>query len=323
MEREKVTIRQITKRTGDAQRLTMITAYDYYSARFADRAGIDLILVGDSLGPFMLGYPGTVPVTMEEMLHHCRAVSRARPAALVVGDMPFGSYQTDVPSAVANAVRLIKEGGCTAVKLEGGAERSATIAAIVAAGIPVMGHVGLGPQSEHLTGGYRVQGRTAAAAEQLVRDAEAVAAAGCFAMVVEAVPRKIGAEITRRVPVATIGIGAGVACDGQVLIYHEVIGMHTGEAPRYVKQYADIGAQIGAALARYCAEVRGGEFPDREHSYLMERAELSAFHERLQEAVGPAPAPPAPPAAEVDQPRTAPPTGMPEPPAVPVSASGD
>ena len=282
MERDKVTIRQITKRADDAPRLTMITAYDYYSARFADRAGVDLILVGDSLGPFMLGYPSTVPVTMEEMLHHCRAVTRAQPAALVVGDLPFGSYQTDVPHAVANAVRLIKEGGCAAVKLEGGAERAAAIAAIVAAGIPVMGHVGLEPQSEHLTGGYRVQGRTAAAAARLVGQAQAVAAAGCFALVVEAVPRKIAAEITRRVPVATIGIGAGAGCDGQVLIYHEVIGMHTGSAPRYVKQYADVGARIEAGIARYCAEVRAGTFPDRAHSYLMERAELAAFHERLE-----------------------------------------
>ena len=260
MEREKVTIRHITKRTGDAARLTMITAYDYYSARFADRAGVDMILVGDSLGPFMLGYPGTVPVTMEEMLHHCRAVSRAHPTALVIGDMPFGSYQADVASAVGNAVRLIKEGGCAAVKLEGGVERGATVAAIVAAGIPVMGHVGLGPQSEHLTGGYRVQGRTAAAGEQLVRDAQAVVAAGCFAMVVEAVPRKIGAEITRRVPVATIGIGAGAACDGQVLVYHEVIGMHTGAAPRYVKQYADVGAQIHEALAAIARKCATGSF---------------------------------------------------------------
>lgn len=290
MERDKVTIRQITKRAGDAPRLTMITAYDYYSAQFADRAGVDLILVGDSLGPFMLGYPSTVPVTMEEMLHHCRAVTRAQPAALVVGDLPFGSYQTGAAQAVANAVRLIKDGGCAAVKLEGGAERAAAIAAIVAAGIPVMGHVGLEPQSEHLTGGYRVQGRTAAAAERLVRAAGAVAAAGCFALVVEAVPRKIAAEITRRVPVATIGIGAGAGCDGQVLIYHEVIGMHTGKAPRYVKQYADVGAQIDAALARYCAEVRGGTFPDRDHSYLMDRTELAAFRGRLAAGGGAAPA---------------------------------
>ena len=320
MERDQVTIRNITKRAGDVPRLTMITAYDFYSARFADRAGVDMILVGDSLGPFMLGYPSTVPVTMEEMLHHCRAVSRARPTALVVGDLPFGSYQIDVPDAVANAVRLVKEGGCAAVKLEGGVERAATIAAIVAAGIPVMGHVGLKPQSEHLTGGYRVQGRTAAAAEQLVRDALAVAAAGCFAMVVEAVPRKIGAEITRRVPVATVGIGAGAACDGQVLIYHEVIGMHTAEAPRYVKQYADVGAQIGDALTRYCAEVRGGQFPDREHSYLMERAELSAFRERLRGIEGLAPAAPV---ADLNQRRSAPGTGVPEPRAVPASATGD
>ena len=283
MERDKLTIRQVTKRTGDAPRLAMITAYDFYSARFADRAGVDLLLVGDSLGPFMLGYPGTVPVTMEAMIHHCRAVTRAAPAALVVGDLPFGSYQTSARDAVANAVRLVKEGGCEAVKLEGGAERTGEIAAIVAAGIPVMGHVGLGPQSEHRYGGYRVQGRTADAAWRVLRDGIAVAEAGCFAIVIEAVPRRVAEEVTRRVPVATIGIGAGPGCDGQVLIYHEVIGMHTGRAPRYVKQYAAVGEQISAAVTRYCSEVRAGEFPAREHSYLMEQSELDRFRERSGE----------------------------------------
>lgn len=283
MEREKVTVRHVTKRTGSAPRLAMITAYDFYSARFADRAGVDLILVGDSLGSFMLGYPGTVPVTMAEMIHHCRAVTRADPSAFVVGDLPFGSYQTSTRDAVANAVRLVKEGGCEAVKLEGGTEWSEAIAAIVAAGIPVMGHVGLGPQSEHLHGGYRVQGRTADAAWRVLRDATAVAEAGCFAMVVEAVPRKVADEVTLRVPVATIGIGAGPGCDGQVLIYHEVIGMHTGQAPRYVKQYAHVGEQITAAVTRYCSEVRGGQFPAREHCYLMEQSELARFRERSGE----------------------------------------
>ena len=279
MERDKVTVRHVTKRTGSAPRLAMITAYDFYSARFADRAGVDLILVGDSLGPFMLGYPGTVPVTMKEMIHHCRAVTRAAPAAFVVGDLPFGSYQTGTRDAVANAVRLVKEGGCEAVKLEGGAERTEAIAAIVAAGIPVMGHVGLGPQSEHRYGGYRVQGRTAEVAERVLRDGIAVAEAGCFAIVIEAVPRKVAEEVTRRVPVATIGIGAGPGCDGQVLIYHEVIGMHTGQAPRYVRQYAAVGEQIRAAVTRYCSEVRGGQFPAREHCYLMEQSELDRFRD--------------------------------------------
>ena len=297
MQRDKVTIRQVTKRTGNAPRLAMITAYDFYSARLADGAGVDLILVGDSLGSFMLGYPGTVPVTMEEMIHHCRAVARAVPAAFVVGDLPFGSYQTSTRDAVANAVRLVKEGGCEAVKLEGGAERTEVIAAIAAAGIPVMGHVGLGPQSEHAYGGYRVQGRTAAAAQRVLQDGIAVAAAGCFAIVIEAVPRKVAAELTRRVPVATIGIGAGPGCDGQVLIYHEVIGMHTGQAPRYVKQYAAVGEQITAAVARYCSEVRDGQFPAREHSYLMEQSELDRFREHTGEA-GPGDADRALPAAD-------------------------
>ena len=284
MQRDRVTIRQITKRTGSAPRLAMITAYDFYSARFADRAGADLILVGDSLGAFMLGYPGTVPVTMAEMIHHCRAVTRAAPAAFVVGDLPFGSYQTCTRDAVANAVRLVKEGGCEAVKLEGGTERCEAIAAIAAAGIPVMGHVGLGPQSESAYGGYRVQGRTAEAARRVLRDGIAVADAGCFAIVIEAVPRRVAEEVTRRVPVATIGIGAGPGCDGQVLVYHEVIGMHTGRAPRYVKQYAAVGEQITAAVARYCDEVRRGQFPAREHSYLMEQAELERFREHADGA---------------------------------------
>ena len=280
MQRDKVTIRQVTKRTGNTPRLAMITAYDFYSARLADHAGVDLILVGDSLGSFMLGYPGTVRVTMDEMIHHCRAVTRAAPAAFVVGDLPFGSYQTSTRDAVANAVRLVKEGGCEAVKLEGGADRTEAIAAIVAAGIPVMGHVGLGPQSEHAYGGYRVQGRTAEAAARVLRDGIAVAGAGCFAIVIEAVPRKVAEEVTRRVPVATIGIGAGPGCDGQVLIYHEVIGMHTGQAPRYVKQYAAVAEQITAAVARYSGEVRNGQFPAREHCYLMEQSELERFREQ-------------------------------------------
>ena len=302
MERDKVTVRHVTKRTGNAPRLAMITAYDFYSARFADRAGVDLILVGDSLGSFMLGYPGTVPVTMEEMIHHCRAVTRAAPAAFVVGDLPFGSYQTCTRDAVANAVRLVKEGGCEAVKLEGGAERTEAIAAIVAAGIPVMGHVGLGPQSAHRYGGYRVQGRTADAAGRVLRDGIAVAEAGCFAIVIEAVPRRVAEEVTRRVPVATIGIGAGPGCDGQVLIYHEVIGMHTGRAPRYVKQYAAVGERISAAVARYCREVRGGQFPAREHSYLMEQSELERFRARAGEPPLPADEPlPAPHAAGAEQ----------------------
>ena len=308
MTRDKVTIQQITKRAGGEPRLTMITAYDYTSARLVDGAGVDLILVGDSLGQFMLGYPSTVPVTMEEMLHHCRAVRRAQPAAFVVGDLPFGSYQVDRASAVANAVRLIKEGGCEAVKLEGGAERADTIAAIVAAGIPVMGHIGLLPQSEHLTGGHLVQGRTAAAAERLVSDGTAVAAAGCFAIVVEAVPRRIGAELTRRVPVPTIGIGAGAGCDGQVLIFHEVIGMTTARSPRFVKHYADVGEQIRRAVERFCAEVRSGEFPDRDHSYLMDRGELAAFQERLRGGSPAAGQPPSGPGSAI-------PTHAPQPPA--------
>jgi 3-methyl-2-oxobutanoate hydroxymethyltransferase len=265
--REKVTIQQITKRAGAAPRLTMIAAYDYTSACLVDAAGVDLILVGDSLGEFMLGYSSTVPVSMEEMLHHCRAVRRARPAALVVGDLPFGSYQVDRAGAVANAVRMIKEGGCEAVKLEGGAARAATVAAIVAAGIPVMGHVGLVPQSEHLIGGHLVQGRTAAAAARLVGDAAALAAAGCFAIVIEAVPRKVAAEVTRRVPVPTIGIGAGLHCDGQILVVHDMLGLFDDFTPKFVKRYANLKETIGGAVQSYMEEVRTEAFPAEEHTF--------------------------------------------------------
>ena len=277
---EKITIRHITKRPADTAPLTMITAYDYTAALLADAAGVDMILVGDTLGIFALGHADTVPVTMDDMVHHCRAVARARPAALVVGDLPFGSYHRSVAHAVDNAVRLMQEGRCEAVKLEGGRERVPVIEAIVATGIPVVGHVGLGPQSSNLLGGNVVQGQTADAADAIVADATAVANAGCFAIVVEAVPRRVGAAVSAAVPVATIGIGAGGECDGQVLVFHEVVGLHRGHSPRFAKRYAEAGSTIIDAIANYCDDVRQRRFPDKEHSYLMDKAELERFRPR-------------------------------------------
>lgn len=275
--REKVTVRHITKRAPGTSPLTMITAYDYTAALLADTAGVDMILVGDTLGIFALGHADTIPVTMDDMVRHCRAVGRAKPNALVIGDLPFGSYHRSVANAVDNAVRLMQEGRCEAVKLEGGCERVPVIEAIVAAGIPVVGHVGLGPQSSNLLGGNVVQGQTATQAEGVVADAAAVANAGCFAIVVEAVPRRVGAAVSEEVSVPTIGIGAGSECDGQVLVFHEVVGLHLGESPRFAKRYADAATTIIDAIAEYCDEVRTRRFPDKDHSYLMDKTELERF----------------------------------------------
>lgn len=275
--REKVTVRHITKRPSGSSPLTMITAYDYTAALLADAAGVDMILVGDTLGIFALGHADTIPVTMYDMVHHCSAVARAQPNALLVGDLPFGSYHRSVANAVDNAVRLIQDGRCEAVKLEGGRERVPVIEAIVAAGIPVVGHVGLGPQSTNLIGGNVVQGQTTTQADGIVADAGAVADAGCFAIVVEAVPRRVGAAVSEAVSVPTIGIGAGPECDGQVLVFHEVVGLHRGQSPRFAKRYANAAAMIIDAIAEYCDEVRERRFPDKDHSYLMDKAELERF----------------------------------------------
>ena len=278
--RDKVTVRHITKKPPGSTPLTMITAYDYTAAMLADAAGVDMILVGDTLGIFALGHTDTIPVTMDDMVHHCRSVARAHPKALLIGDLPFGSYHRSVADAVDNAVRLMQEGRCEAVKLEGGRERVPVIEAIVAAGIPVVGHVGLGPQSSHLLGGNVVQGQTADQADGVVADAGAVADAGCFAIVVEAVPRRVGAAVSEEVSVPTIGIGAGAECDAQVLVFHEVVGLHRGESPRFAKRYADAAATIVDAIAQYCDEVRERRFPDKEHSYLMDKDELERFRSR-------------------------------------------
>ncbi len=266
-ERKKVTVPRVVAKKAAGEKITMVTAYDYPAARLVDRAGVDIILVGDSLGMVVLGYEDTTKVTMDEMLHHSRAVARARPRALVVGDMPFGTFQASADDAVRNAVRFIQEGGAEAVKLEGGQAVASAAASIVAAGIPVMGHIGLTPQSVHALGGYRVQGRTSESETQLLRDAASIEAAGVFAVVLEGIPLKLGRRITEALRVPTIGIGAGPYCDGQVLVLHDLLGFFDGFAPKFAKPYADLNTVIVEAVERFRADVEAGAFPDREHSY--------------------------------------------------------
>lgn len=262
----KLTIPDIRGRKG-GPKLAMVALYDVPFARLAQEAGVDLLLVGDSLGMVVLGYETTVPVTMDDILHHCRAVVRGAPDTFVVADMPFLSYHLDDRQAIENAGRLLQEGGADAVKLEGGRAMASRIRAVVAAGIPVMGHVGLTPQSATMLGGFKIQGRDLDSAAALIDDAIAVADAGVFAMVVEAVPDEVAAAITQRVPTPTIGIGAGPACDGQVLVGHDLLGVDPAPPPRFVRRYADLAPAIRDAFARYAADVRAGEFPGPDESF--------------------------------------------------------
>jgi 3-methyl-2-oxobutanoate hydroxymethyltransferase len=263
----------------DKKRITCLTAYDFPSAKLVDEAGVDIILVGDSLGMVVLGYENTVPVTMEDMLHHTRAVRRGVKHALLVADMPYGSYHTGAGVALANALRLVKEGGAEAVKLEGGERRLEVISRMVEAEIPVMGHIGLTPQSVNALGGFRVQGRTADTAEQLLRDARAVEAAGAFSIVLESVPRELAAAITRELRIPTIGIGAGPDCDGQVLVYHDLLGLTAGPTPRFARHYAELGAEIRRSVREYCDDVQAGTFPsDAESFHLPAVAGAQAKH---------------------------------------------
>jgi len=255
------------QQSPDRKRITCLTAYDYPSARLVDEAGVDVVLVGDSLGMVVLGYENTVPVNMEDMLHHTRAVRRGVKHALLVADMPYGSYHTGASEGVINALRLIKEGGAEAVKLEGGERRLEVISRMVEAEIPVMGHVGLTPQSVNALGGFRVQGRTADTAEQLLRDARAVEAAGAFSIVLESVPRELAAAITRELRIPTIGIGAGPDCDGQVLVYHDLLGLTAGPTPRFARHYAELGAEVTRAVREYCDDVQAGTFPSDAESF--------------------------------------------------------
>ncbi len=249
------------------EKIVSLTAYDFSMARMLDEAGIHLILVGDSLGMTMLGYENTLPVTLDQMLHHTAAVARGAPHSLVVTDLPFLTYQVSVEQALSNAGRCIKEAGAGAVKVEGGAFRAPTIRALVENGIPVLGHIGLTPQSIRAMGGYKVQGRKAGEAEDLIADARAVAEAGAFAIVLEAMPSDLASAITSAVPVPTIGIGAGAGCDGQILVLHDILGLYGEFKPKFVKRYANLGPEIKKALAEYSAEVREGKFPGPEQSY--------------------------------------------------------
>jgi 3-methyl-2-oxobutanoate hydroxymethyltransferase len=264
------------KQRGD--KIVMITAYDAPGARFAEDAGVDVILVGDTAAMVVLGHQGTtVPVTMDEMLFLTRTVARAARRPVVIGDMPFGSYQVSDEDALRNAIRFVKEAGADAVKLEGAGPSLSRVRAIVGAGIPVMGHVGLTPQSATMLGGFKTQAKTAERAQALVDDALALEDAGCFSVVLEAVPSPVAAEVTRRLTVPTIGIGAGPKCDGQVLVYHDLLGLSEGHLPRFVKRYADLSREIRDAIEAYAEEVRAGTFPDDEHSYAMDEHERERF----------------------------------------------
>jgi 3-methyl-2-oxobutanoate hydroxymethyltransferase len=274
----KLPLPELAEMKRQGRKIVMVTAYDAPGARFAEDAGVDLVLVGDTAAMVVLGHEGTtVPVTMDEMLFLTRTVARAARRPIVVGDMPFGSYQVSDEDAVRNAIRFVKEARADVVKLEGAGPSVSRARAIVAAGIPVMGHVGLTPQSATMLGGFKTQGRTAEAARRLVAEARELEAAGCFAVVLEAVPSPVAARITESLSVPTIGIGAGPDCDGQVLVYHDLLGLTEGHLPRFVKRYANLSREIRDALEAYVADVRSGAFPDEEHSYAMPQEELGLF----------------------------------------------
>jgi 3-methyl-2-oxobutanoate hydroxymethyltransferase len=265
------------------QKIVMVTAYDAPGARFAEDAGIDVILVGDTAAMVVLGHEGTtVPVTVDEMLFLTRTVARQARRPVVVGDMPFGSYQVSDEDAVRNAIRFVKEGGADVVKLEGAGPMVSRVRRIVEAGIPVMGHIGLTPQSATMLGGFKTQGKTAEAARRLVVDAQALEDAGCMSIVLEAIPAPVAARITSEVAVPTIGIGAGPDCDGQVLVYHDLLGLTEGHLPRFVKRYASLSREIRDALEAYASEVRAGTFPGDEHTYSMSEEELEQFEAGLR-----------------------------------------
>ena len=277
---EKPSLPELVERKGRGEKLVMVTAYDAPGARLAEEAGVDLILVGDSAANAVLGYEATVPVTMEEMLVLTRAVRRGARRSLVVGDMPFGSFQVSDEEAVRNGIRFLKEGGADAVKVEGAGPTLARVGALVGAGIPVMGHLGLTPQSATMLGGLKAQSRTAHQALRLYEDALALEEAGCFSMVLEAIPAPVAAQVTAALAIPTIGIGAGPDCDGQVLVYHDVVGLFASPA-RFVKQYADVRGETLKALEGFVSDVRSGAYPEERHIYKMSKEELAAFLEGL------------------------------------------
>lgn len=281
-QRKKVTTLTFHQKKERGESITMLTAYDYPTALAMDQAGIDSILVGDSLGMVVLGYENTLSVTMDEMLHHARAVSRGAKSALLIGDMPFMSYQISIEEAVRNAGRFLGQAGMDAVKLEGGRERADVIRAITTAGIPVMGHLGLTPQSVHQLGGFRAQGKTASSAKRLLEDAHILEEAGCFSIVLESVPSRLAEAISREISIPTIGIGAGAGCDGQVLVTHDLLGLFDRFTPRFVKQYADFHAEMGRAFAGYIDDVETKRFPAQEHTIEMTDAEWAAFQKEIR-----------------------------------------
>jgi len=275
---QRVTTATIREMKAEGKPITMLTAYDYSLARIVDEAGIDMILVGDSLGNVVLGYDSTLPVTMDEMIHHTRAACRGAARAMVVADMPFLSYQVSVEEAVRNAGRFLKETGAQAVKLEGGQEVEAAVRAIVSAGIPVVGHLGLTPQAIHQLGGFKVQGRDEAAARKLIADAKALEEAGIFCLVLECVPTPLARAVTEALSVATIGIGAGPYCDGQVLVTHDLLGLYPRFTPKFVKKYVNLSEQVAAALKQYREEVGARTFPGPEHSFGMSEEVLKKLN---------------------------------------------
>ena len=271
--RKKVTTLTLRQKKERGEAITMLTAYDYPTALAIDQAGMDIILVGDSLAMVVLGYENTLPVTMEEMLHHSRAVARGAKSALLVGDMPFMSYQVSVEEATRNAGRFLQQGGMDAVKLEGGRERAEAVRSIIAAGIPVMGHIGLTPQSVNQLGGFRAQGKTAIAARRLVEDALILEEAGCFSLVLESVPARLAELISKKISIPTIGIGAGAGCDGQVLVTHDLLGLFDRFTPKFVKKYADFHHEMHKAFTDYIEDVETRRFPAQEHSVEMDDKE--------------------------------------------------
>jgi 3-methyl-2-oxobutanoate hydroxymethyltransferase len=278
---KKVTVPDLVAMKREGRRITMMTAYDAAFAKLVDQAGIDVLLVGDSLGMVVLGYPTTVPVTMDDMIRHAAAVSRGAHRPLLVGDMPFGSYQASAEDALRNAARFLKEAGMDAVKVEGGAEVVETVRTLTANGIAVMAHVGLTPQRVAQLGGFKVQAKTARAARKLIDDALALEDAGAFSIVLESVPAPVAALATERLDIPTIGIGAGVDCDGQVLVLHDVLGLFGDFKPKFAKRYADVGAQVTEALRQFDREVRDGTFPAEEHSFTMKDSEFASLQRGL------------------------------------------
>ena len=282
-QRKKVTTASLLQKKERRTPITMLTAYDYPTALAEDQVGIDAILVGDSLGMVVLGYENTLPVTMDMMLHHCRAVARGATYSLLIGDMPFMSYQVSASEAARNAGRFLQEGGMEAVKLEGGRERLEAVGAITSAGIPVMGHLGLTPQSVNQLGGFRPQGKTAAAARRLLEDARLLEQAGCFSLVLESVPARLAKLVSARLSIPTMGIGAGVGCDGQVLVTHDLLGLFDRFTPKFVKKYADLHGEMQRAFTAYMEDVQARAFPDVDHSVEMDDSEWQQLMSELEQ----------------------------------------